>query len=123
MKRKEDKKKIGNIVLFAFIYIGLLALLIVGITYAALNIEQFNMYNTLVKVWNENSGASSPNFDDYLNEYNNVLVPANSGWVKAEKGLFLMGISFIILSLILASITIFLHLKVIKNGNIFKKKK
>lgn len=105
-----DKKRVGFIVLLTFLYLICLGLIASGITLSALYYEQFNMYNILVKAWAENSGASSPGFSDYLNNYNS-LVASNSDWVKADNTLFSVGISLLVIGVVLTGLSIWFQIK------------
>lgn len=94
-----DKKRLGLIILFTFIYLIIASLAITGVVFMALNYKQFEMYNILVKTWNEYSGASSPGFQDYLNQYNSSAA-STTDWVKADVVNFSVGIVLAIISII-----------------------
>lgn len=110
MKHAIDKKRVGMTIALVFMYLISIGLLGAGVALIATNHEQFSMYNLLVKTWAENSGASSPGFDNYWKEYN-TLASSNSTWVKAEYSLFATGISLLCLSIISFAITIIVNIK------------
>lgn len=110
MKRAIDKKKVLLILSLTFLYLVCLALLVSGITLGALNYKHFEMYNVLVSGWAQYSGASSPGFQDYLNNYNS-LAASNSSWVVADNRLFITGMSLLCIGAVLTSLTVWFQFK------------
>lgn len=107
---KIDKKRVGIILLIVLMFLISIGVIVAGATLVGLNYKNFDMYNTLVRVWNENSGAASPNFKEYLNAYN-ALAASNSSWVVASYDLFATGVSLLCLGVILISLSIWRTLK------------
>lgn len=109
MKQGIDKKKVGIVFLLTFVALICLGFLVSGATLIGLNYGQFDMYLTLVKVWNQNSGSASPGFDTYVTSYN-ALAQTN-GWVLADYKLFATGLALLILGIIAVIVSVVVFMK------------